>query len=98
MIGGLVFVLSAYLLWAMFPLYFKALDCVSALEILSHRIVWSLVFAVIVLFFMRHSSFAIQQEPQEVRLRCTSQQHKASNLSSRLSAEHHRCHQRLLCL
>ena len=53
MIGGLVFVLSAYLLWAMFPLYFKALDCVSALEILSHRIVWSLVFAVIVLFFMR---------------------------------------------
>lgn len=53
MIGGLVFVLSAYLLWALFPLYFKALDCVSALEILSHRIVWSLLFALVVLFFLR---------------------------------------------
>ncbi len=53
MIRGLTFVLSAYLLWAMFPLYFKALGIVSALEILSHRIVWSLVFALIVLFFLR---------------------------------------------
>ena len=53
MLGGLFCVLSAYLLWALFPFYFKALDSVSALEILSHRIVWSLVFALIVLFFMR---------------------------------------------
>ena len=53
MLGGLFCVLSAYLLWALFPFYFKALDCVSALEILSHRIIWSLVFALIVLFLMR---------------------------------------------
>lgn len=34
----------AYLIWACFPLYWKQLEQVPALQILSHRIVWSLVF------------------------------------------------------
>ena len=32
--------LAAYTLWGFFPLYFKALDHVSAPEILAHRIIW----------------------------------------------------------
>jgi chloramphenicol-sensitive protein RarD len=36
--------LSAYLLWGVLPLYFKAVDHVGALEIVSHRILWSLMF------------------------------------------------------
>ena len=42
--GGLLLGLSAYLIWGVLPLYFKAIDHVGALEIVSHRIVWSLFF------------------------------------------------------
>jgi chloramphenicol-sensitive protein RarD len=34
---------AAYLLWGIFPLYFRALDASGALEILLHRIAWSLL-------------------------------------------------------
>ena len=34
---------GAYALWGVLPVYWKALDGVGALEILSHRILWSLV-------------------------------------------------------
>ena len=42
--GGLALGLGAYLLWGVLPLYFKAVDHVGALEIVAHRIVWSLFF------------------------------------------------------
>jgi chloramphenicol-sensitive protein RarD len=35
--------LSAYSLWGLYPFYFKALDHVASVEVLGHRIVWSLV-------------------------------------------------------
>lgn len=35
---------AAYMLWGMFPLYFNALNQVSALEILAHRVLWSVFF------------------------------------------------------
>ena len=34
---------AAYGLWGLFPLYFHLLEPTSALEILCHRILWSLV-------------------------------------------------------
>jgi len=40
---GLVFGLTAHSMWGLFPLYFKAVEAVPALEVLVHRIVWSLV-------------------------------------------------------
>ena len=42
--AGLLFGLGAYLLWGVMPLYFKALAHVSALEIVAHRVIWSLAF------------------------------------------------------
>lgn len=42
--AGLIYGLSAYLLWGVLPLYFKALTHVSPGEILAHRIIWSLIF------------------------------------------------------
>ena len=42
--SGLALGLGAYLLWGVLPLYFKAVDHVGALEIVAHRIVWSLFF------------------------------------------------------
>jgi chloramphenicol-sensitive protein RarD len=41
---GVVFALAAYLLWGVFPIYFKQLQTVSALEVLANRMLWSVVF------------------------------------------------------
>ena len=41
---GLLFAATAYVLWGLFPLYFKLLQSVPPLEILMHRMLWSLVF------------------------------------------------------
>jgi chloramphenicol-sensitive protein RarD len=40
---GALFGFGAYLLWGVFPLFFKLLERAGALEIVLHRILWSLV-------------------------------------------------------
>lgn len=42
--AGLLAGLGAYGLWGLLPIYFKLLPGVSALELVAHRIVWSVVF------------------------------------------------------
>lgn len=44
---------GAYGLWGVFPLVFRLLDDVSAVEILFHRIAWSLVVVLVVLAVQR---------------------------------------------
>jgi chloramphenicol-sensitive protein RarD len=39
---GVLLALACYLFWGFFPLYFKLLAHIPALEVLCHRIVWSL--------------------------------------------------------
>jgi chloramphenicol-sensitive protein RarD len=46
---GLIYGVSAYVLWGMFPLYWPLLEPANPLEIVSHRAVWTLVFCIIVL-------------------------------------------------
>ncbi|ASY29505.1 chloramphenicol-sensitive protein RarD [Candidatus Planktophila lacus] len=46
---GLIYGVSAYVLWGMFPLYWPLLEPANPLEIVSHRAVWTLIFCVIVL-------------------------------------------------
>jgi chloramphenicol-sensitive protein RarD len=46
---GILYAASAYALWGIFPLYFKALQDVPPMQIMVHRIVWSFVFVLIVL-------------------------------------------------
>ncbi|MGB2817334.1 MAG: EamA family transporter RarD [Burkholderiaceae bacterium] len=41
---GVVFALTAYLLWGVFPIYFKQVQSVAPLEVLANRMLWSLVF------------------------------------------------------
>jgi chloramphenicol-sensitive protein RarD len=41
---GLVFGLLAYGLWGVLPIYFKQLAGVSPIDIVAHRIIWSLAF------------------------------------------------------
>jgi chloramphenicol-sensitive protein RarD len=40
---GLTLAVLAYSIWGIFPLFFSYLNHVSAVEVLSHRIIWSLV-------------------------------------------------------
>jgi chloramphenicol-sensitive protein RarD len=42
---GFVAAIVAFIIWALLPIYWKALQTVSAHEILCHRIIWSAVFA-----------------------------------------------------
>jgi chloramphenicol-sensitive protein RarD len=42
--SGLIAGLGAYLLWGLFPLYWPLLEPAAPVEILAHRIAWSLVF------------------------------------------------------
>jgi chloramphenicol-sensitive protein RarD len=41
---GLLYGLAAYVIWGVVPLYFAAVKEVPAIEMLAHRIVWSVVF------------------------------------------------------
>ena len=51
---GMLYAATAYALWGIFPLYFKSLQEIPSLEILLHRMVWSLAFVVVVLTWRRH--------------------------------------------
>ena len=57
MSSGVLYGLSAYALWGLFPLFFKQLQAASALEVVLHRMVWSLVFVFIVLAVLRRWSW-----------------------------------------
>jgi len=50
---GLVYGVSAYVLWGMFPLYWPLLEPANPLEIVSHRAVWTMVFCLIVLYLTK---------------------------------------------
>ncbi len=50
---GLFFALSAFTLWGLFPIYFKAVASVAATEVLAHRIIWSFLVLVCVLSVRR---------------------------------------------
>lgn len=53
----MLYAATAYALWGVFPLYFKALQEIAPFEILVHRMVWSLVFLAVVLVVRRHWSW-----------------------------------------
>lgn len=51
--AGLFFGLGAYGIWGVFPGFFPMLQPAGAGEILAHRVVWTLVFMVVLLVAMR---------------------------------------------
>jgi chloramphenicol-sensitive protein RarD len=65
---GTLFGASAYLLWGAFPLYFRALLPANALEILLHRMIWSLAFCGIALALLRQIGWVRPLLRQPARL------------------------------
>lgn len=51
---GLVLGLCAYLVWGLFPLYFKAIEHIPALEIIVHRVLWSALCGSLLLLAWKH--------------------------------------------
>ena len=54
---GLVYALLSYGVWGIFPLYWKLLLHVPPEQILAHRIVWSMVFLLLILIWRRNRTF-----------------------------------------
>lgn len=46
---GYILGLGAYIIWGLFPLYFKAIQSVPAVEIIVHRVLWSALFGSLLL-------------------------------------------------
>lgn len=50
---GVLFALGAYFIWGIAPVYFKLIGAVPATEILTHRIIWSFLFMLILVSISR---------------------------------------------
>lgn len=43
--AGFAYALSAFFLWGMFPIYLKAVDHIPTIEVVAHRVLWSIPVA-----------------------------------------------------
>jgi chloramphenicol-sensitive protein RarD len=64
---GVLYALSAYLMWGVFPVYFKAVQGVPPFEVLAHRVLWSLVFVALLLAAMRNGRWLLKLREAGVR-------------------------------
>ncbi|MBB5075495.1 EamA family transporter RarD [Nonomuraea endophytica] len=67
---GVLFGVAAYAMWGLFPLYWPLLKPSGALEILAHRMAWSLVAVVVILAVRRHWSWfrELLKQPRKLTL------------------------------
>jgi len=62
---GIVYALACYVAWGLFPIFWKAITGVPAVNILAHRIVWSFVFLLIwVLITNRQTFISYVKQPK----------------------------------
>lgn len=50
---GILYATACYTAWGLFPIYFKAIDAIPPIEILFHRMLWALLFLVLVLAYRK---------------------------------------------
>lgn len=67
---GLVYGFAAYGIWGLFPLYWPLLEPADAVEILAHRMVWSLAVVGLVLLVLRRWSWLrpLLRQPRRIGL------------------------------
>ena len=51
---GAIFACLAFVMWGLAPIYFKLIQHVTAFEILMHRVVWSVVFLILVVSVLKY--------------------------------------------
>jgi len=54
---GIVYALGCYVLWGLFPIFWKAVTGVPSVNVLAHRIVWSFVFLIIWVLLTNRETF-----------------------------------------
>ena len=52
---GFAYALTAYFLWGFLPIYMKALSHIPTIEVLAHRVIWSVPVSVLVLILLRRT-------------------------------------------
>jgi chloramphenicol-sensitive protein RarD len=68
--AGVIFALAAYTMWGIAPIYFKLLTSVPALEIVMHRIVWSVLVLCLLLAVRKKFSqvFTAIRDPKVIAI------------------------------
>jgi len=62
---GILYALACYVAWGLFPVFWKAITGVPAVNVLAHRIVWSFVFLLVwVLFTNRQTFISYVKQPR----------------------------------
>lgn len=51
---GAIFACLAFFMWGLAPIYFKMIQHVSAFEILMHRVIWSVMFLILVVSMLNY--------------------------------------------
>jgi chloramphenicol-sensitive protein RarD len=50
---GVLYAIAAYAFWGLFPIYWKQLESIAALQLIGHRIAWSFILLFIVILVTR---------------------------------------------
>jgi chloramphenicol-sensitive protein RarD len=69
---GFGFALSAYVLWGFLPLYLKAVSHIPAIEVVAHRVLWSVPVAGLILIVLGRTSDLgrILRDPKALAMGC----------------------------
>ncbi len=65
---GYLLGLAAYVIWGLFPLYFKLLEAIPASEIIVHRVLWSALFGAALLMVWKHPGWWAELRAHPQRL------------------------------
>ncbi len=80
-LSGFISGTAAFLIWGLCPVYWKVLADVPAIEIITHRVVWSFLFLVPVIFMQGKwpEFFQVVRTPKKVAILCITTLLVASN-------------------
>ena len=69
---GFGFALGAYVFWGFLPLYLKAIDHIPAVEVVAHRVLWSVPVAGLVLVLLRRTGDIgrVLRDPRALAMGC----------------------------
>lgn len=69
---GLVYALMAYGMWGFLPLYMKIMSHIPVVEVLAHRVIWSVPIAAVVLLLLRRTAALVEalRTPRMLAMAC----------------------------
>ena len=50
---GILYALGTYILWGLFPIYWKQLHHIDAAQLIGHRIIWAFIMLMLVIISTR---------------------------------------------